>query len=162
MNKQESFAFGLLAGMGLMYLLDPDRGARRRALIRDQVVHGAHELEDLGEAAGSVMRDVRNRARGAVLEARARVRDEPVNDVVLEERVRSEMGRLVFNPGAIEVTAAQGQVTLGGAVLTSELERLIAGVERVPGVREVVSRLVGQDEPGNTPDLQGANSVHSG
>src|SRR4051812_35769009 len=30
-------------GAGLMYFLDPDRGRRRRALVRDQFIHALHE-----------------------------------------------------------------------------------------------------------------------
>jgi hypothetical protein len=44
-----------------MYLLDPQMGRRRRALIRDQADHFAHEAQD---AAGVVARDLRNRAQG--------------------------------------------------------------------------------------------------
>src|SRR5690606_28971160 len=46
MNKFRDLLIGMAMGAGMMYLLDPGRGARRRALIRDQVVHGAHEIED--------------------------------------------------------------------------------------------------------------------
>jgi putative phosphoribosyl transferase len=93
--------------------------------------------------------------------ARARMRDEAVDDTVLEARVRSELGRLVSNPGAIQVTAEQGRVTLAGSVLASEVERLVAGVEGVRGVREVANRMEAQREPGNVPDLQGATSVQA-
>ena len=29
-----------------MYLLDPNSGRRRRALVRDQMIHAGHEAED--------------------------------------------------------------------------------------------------------------------
>lgn len=146
---------GLAAGAGLMYLLDPERGRRRRALVRDQVVHGAHELEGLGAAAGARARDLRNRTRGALAEARGRIRREPVDDTVLEERVRAELGRLVTNPGAIEVAADHARVVLSGSVLAGEAQDLLRGVAGVRGVDEVVDRLSSYENPGGHPSLQG-------
>src|SRR5437763_15093221 len=58
-------AFALLAGAGLgaglMYILDPDLGRRRRALVRDKAVRLANKAQD---AACVVSRDMQNRARG--------------------------------------------------------------------------------------------------
>jgi uncharacterized membrane protein len=48
-----------LAGAGAMYLADPDRGARRRAMLKDRAVGALHDVEDIAGKAG---RDVRNRA----------------------------------------------------------------------------------------------------
>lgn len=160
MNNQESFVAGLIAGAGMMYLLDPDRGARRRNLIRDQVVHGAHELEDLGEEVGSRARHLRNRAYGAVAETRGRLRQEEVDDRVLRDRVRSELGRLVSAPGTIEVTADDGRVVLTGSVGESEVDALLSGVEGVRGVREVVNRLNRQGEDGSTAHEESGTSLH--
>src|SRR5262249_54594758 len=42
-------------GAGLMYLFDPDRGACRRARLKDQAAHAVHKT---GAAAGSVSRDL--------------------------------------------------------------------------------------------------------
>ena len=158
MNTSQSFLLGTIAGAGLMYLLDPDRGTRRRALVRDQIVHGAHELGDRGEAVGSRARDLRNRAYGAAAEARARLRREPVDDVVLHARVRAGMGRVASNPGAIEVTAEGGRVTLAGPVLEEEANDLLECVEGVPGVREVVNRLEARSAPDEAPALQGVST----
>lgn len=56
---------GVAAGAALMYFLDPDRGRRRRALLRDKAVGLSN---DLGEAATGTARDLRNRAQGLVAE----------------------------------------------------------------------------------------------
>jgi hypothetical protein len=61
MDRAISFLAGVGLGAGLMYVLDPQMGRRRRALARDQFVRLAHEAED---AAGVVARDMRNRAQG--------------------------------------------------------------------------------------------------
>lgn len=157
MNNRE-FLYGLVFGAGLMYLLDPDRGRRRRALIRDQVVHGIHGLEDVGEAAAARGRDLRNRAQGVMAEARGRLGREEVEDVVLEQRVRSELGRLVSTPGSILVTAEHGRVTLAGYAILSEVERLVEGVHDVRGVHDVIDRLEKREHPGEVPGLQGSGS----
>ncbi len=62
-------ALGLGAGLG--YMLDPERGRRRRKLARDAAVHALHVTQD---AASATSRDARNRARGAVAEMRGRLR----------------------------------------------------------------------------------------
>jgi osmotically-inducible protein OsmY len=148
MNGRQHFVLGLFAGALAMYLLDPDRGRRRRALLRDQLIHGAHELEDVGESISGRARDLRNRARGTVVEARARLREEQVADQVLEARVRSELGRVVSDPGAVEVTSRGGVVTLGGRIPHDEAARLLAQVSAVRGVSEVVNRLEVADAGG--------------
>ena len=63
-----AFAAGAAFGAAIMYLVDPDGGRRRRALIRDQMVHAGHEIGDLGEDARGRAQDIRNRAQGAAHE----------------------------------------------------------------------------------------------
>lgn len=62
----------LLAGIGIgaaaMYLLDPDQGRRRRALIRDQLIKARRVT---GETVQGLSRDASNRARGAAAETRS-------------------------------------------------------------------------------------------
>lgn len=108
---------GMAIGATLMYLLDPDQGRRRRALLRDQVISIATRVDDAVEA---IARDLSNRAQGLAAEARSMFVEEDVPDEVLLNRVRSEMGRAVSHPSAIEVTAEQGRVTLSGLVLADE------------------------------------------
>ena len=141
MKNRENLIFGMLLGAGIMYLLDPDRGARRRALIRDQMVHGANELEGLGGGMASKARHFRNRARGAMVEARHRMHEEAIDDAVLAARVRSQLGRLVSTPRHVEVTAEHGRVTLRGMAPDEEVRTLVDGVQHVPGVHDVINRL---------------------
>src|SRR5690606_27923193 len=86
MNRSETLLLGMAIGAGLTYILDPDRGSRRRALMRDKLIHAGHELED---TVTSNARHVRNRAHGLAHEARSALREDHVDDRVLEERVRS-------------------------------------------------------------------------
>jgi hypothetical protein len=136
-----------------MYFLDPDHGRRRRALVRDQMVHAAHKT---GDAMDATSRDIANRARGAVAELRGRLSHEDVSDDVLSARVRSRVGAVVGHASSITVDVHDGRVTLSGPVLAHDHDRLLRRVAAVRGVREVDDRLDVHAEPGNVPGLQGA------
>lgn len=139
-------------GAGVMYLLDPARGRRRRAMLRDQLVHATHKA--LG-AVEMTSRDLGNRSRGLVAELRGRFDHRPVEDEVLRERVRSALGRVVTHPHAIEVKVNSGHVILGGPILAAEVHRLLRSVRAVRGVQAVDSELEVHQEPGKVPGLQG-------
>lgn len=148
-----SLLVGAGAGAGLMYLLDPDLGNRRRALVRDQLVRARHLTEDAMDATS---RDVRNRARGVVAELRSRLVPEDVTDDVLQERVRARLGQTVRYARSIETLVADGVVMLRGPVLADDVARVVRRVGQVPGVRAVDNRLESHTEPGDVPGLQGA------
>jgi BON domain-containing protein len=150
---------GVTGGLTLMYFLDPDHGRRRRALVRDQMVHAAHKT---GDAMDATSRDIANRARGAVAEIRGRLRNEDVSDDVLSGRVRSRVGAVVGRASSITVEVHDGRVTLGGPVLAHDLERLLRRVAAVRGVKDVEDRLDVHAEPGNVPGLQGAHRTPRG
>jgi uncharacterized membrane protein len=135
-----------------MYLFDPDRGARRRRLIADQLVHAGHVA---GDAAGTSGRDLSNRARGLVADTRSRLRGADADDRVIEERVRAELGRATSHPRAITVAVDQGRVTLSGAVLAREAESVVRRVRKVRGVVDVDDRLDVHETAENVPALQG-------
>lgn len=141
MKNQAQLAMGMMIGAGIMYLLDPDRGTRRRALIRDQMRHAGNEIGGIKEELDRTGRDLRNRARGAVAETKGSLRRQQVEDDVLEARVRSEVGHAVSNIGNLEVHADHGRVTIGGTVPPEEIDALVHAVEHVRGVREVNNRL---------------------
>lgn len=149
---------GLGLGAALMYVLDPERGKRRRALVRDKAVRVARKASDTLDARS---RDIRNRTRGAAAEIQAMTRQEDAPDPVLEERVRAEMGRAVTTPGAIDVRATGGKVTLSGPVLASEVDGLLSTVRGVRGVDEVVNGLAVHEIPEDVPALQGARGPRS-
>jgi len=146
---------GLGLGAALMYVLDPERGKRRRAIVRDKAVAGAHRA---GERLSSRSRDVANRARGVASELKSLTRDEETSDRVLEERVRARLGRVVSRPAAIEVAAIAGTVVLSGAVVASEVDDLLSAARGVSGVEDVENRLEVYETPeeveGRTVALQ--------
>ena len=148
-------ALALLAaaavGAGLMYLLDPQMGRRRRSLIDDQAFHGEY---DAGEASGDTVTGLGNQVRGASEEVRQRTNDETASDRALAERVRSHLNGATSHPGSIQVTARDGRVTLRGPILAGEVDALLARIRSVPGVRSVENRLEVHKEPGWAPGLQ--------
>jgi len=143
-------AFGL--GVATMYFLDPGRGARRRAILRDKVLHALRKTEDAAETTG---RDLRNRAQGFAAEIRGRFDPADADDDVLVARVRAAMGRAISHPSAIEVTASDGLVTLSGPVLAREVDELRSCVRAVRGVRDVVDQLEVHERAEGVPGLQG-------
>ncbi len=140
------------AGAISMYLLDPDHGRRRRVVMRDRLASGMSRLDDATSVAS---RDLRNRARGLAHEVRARFTHEEVPDEILCERVRSRLGWAVSHPGAIEVSALSGRVTLSGAVLEREYVSLLRSVWAVRGVADVEDRLAVYESPAGISALQG-------
>jgi uncharacterized membrane protein len=151
--KGQKLITGMILGAGTMYLLDPDRGSRRRSLLRDQGVHARHKF---GEGLAATARDARNRSRGAVAELRSRLGKEQPGDEILHERVRSAIGRVVTHPSAITVIVDQGRITLAGHVLADEVDDLFNQVKRVRGVEEVENELEMHRTSNGVPALQGS------
>ncbi|MEJ2706027.1 MAG: SRPBCC family protein [Anaerolineales bacterium] len=152
MNKFTSILAGIGIGAGFMYYLDPERGNRRRALVKDRFMSAKRQADD---AIDGTVRDLRNRSKGLLAETAARLSNEEIPDWVLEERVRAEMGRSVRHSGAIEVHARDGNIVLQGPILSDEVERMIRNVARVRSVKSVENQLDVHQEPGNIPELQG-------
>jgi hypothetical protein len=145
-------AMGL--GAGLMYFVDPQRGRRRRALVRDKF---AHALSISADAADTTARDLVHRMAGTIARLRGALRRRATDDVVLCERVRARLGRVVSHPHAIDVKATAGRVMLSGPIVQAEAKKLVRAVERVDGVREVVNALEEHEEPGKAARRRGVS-----
>jgi uncharacterized membrane protein len=145
---------GLGAGTLAAWLLDPQVGRRRRAMVRDKAVRSVHGLED---AVDKGVRDLSHRAKGRVAEARGRFTERGGDDVILRERVRAELGRWVSHPHAIQVECLEGKVILSGPILEREVETLLGEVCHVRGVKDVENQLVPHASPEGIPSLQGGS-----
>ena len=152
MHRGVAFGAGVGIGTGLMFLLDPNQGKRRRALLRDKCFWAARKT---GEGMEVTARDLRNRTQGLVSDVQSRFSSKRVDDSVLVERVRSKLGRVVSHPRAIDVSVQNGRVVLSGPLLTAELPELLACANSVSGVREVINHLEPHDQSENHPSLQG-------
>lgn len=135
-----------------MFLLDPGSGRRRRALLRDRMDHLRHEASD---TLAKAKQDVRKRSRGMLLDARAKVKPERVDDRVLEARVRSRLGRVASHPHAIRVEARDGTVRVSGPIPQREARRAIREVAAVRGVDTVEDALERHERTTGVPSLQG-------
>ncbi len=150
-DKQLGLLIGAGLGALLMFVLDPARGGRRRALVRDKSLKA---LRKGGETIHERTEDIGNRLSGAVAELRGRTASPPTN-TQLEERVRAELGHQVEHARAIEVFAEDGQIVLRGDVLREELDDVLSTVRKVRGVRDVRSEMNVRATPGDIPSLQG-------
>jgi osmotically-inducible protein OsmY len=129
---------GIAIGAGLAWLFDSDRGAGRRAKLRDKA---ASFLRSLAWDAQAKAQDVRNRAQGALAERRAGSEEESVGSDQLVARVRAALGHQVDRVRPIEVTAENGRVVLRGSADADDIDRVVATVREVRGVSEVDNRL---------------------
>jgi hypothetical protein len=147
---------GVLAGIGAgaaaMYFLDPDRGARRRALVADKARSAVNQLP---RAVRVTKRDLANRAHGFWAEAHNLISKEEAPDDIVVERVRSKLGRIVSHPHAIKATCSGGNITLSGPIFTDEASRLLKCVGSVQGVRSVENNLDLHDSAEGISALQG-------
>src|SRR4051812_13872806 len=102
------------------FMLDPQQGPRRRALLRDKTVRNVREAREFGDAAA---KDLRARTQGAAARLRALgrgPRNIPMTDDVLHDRVRAKLGRYASHPHAIHVSAQNGFLKLSGDILATE------------------------------------------
>jgi uncharacterized membrane protein len=141
----------LAAGAGLAYLLDPASGRQRRKTIADKFVHAYNKTVDGADATG---RDLKNRTTGLFAGLRALFASGAAPDHVVEDRIRSRLGRVASHPRAIQVEVVMGCATVTGQVPPDELATILKTVWRTPGVYGVTNHL--QCPPvGSAPALQG-------
>src|SRR5579883_1355411 len=101
-----------VAGAGLMYFADPDRGRRRRAAVRDKFAAGWHDFTNELDKAE---RDLSNRSRGFGSSVSSLWKHKDADEPVLLGRVRTAIGRAVSHPHAIHARfQGQGQIVLEG------------------------------------------------
>ncbi len=133
MNLLGGVALGALA----MYVADPSQGRRRRALLQDKVSSATHRTSRL---VNQTMRDARQRLAGLQADAVRAItpRDiKPLDNHVLEARVRSRLGRAMPGLHGIAVSADEGVVTLSGVIDDGAAQRLLDIVAAIPGVESV-------------------------
>jgi uncharacterized membrane protein len=143
----------------LIYILDPQMGRRRRALLGDKFRRLGHKTLD---ALDVTSRDLRNRVTGFAAETRNLMTHEDVSDEILVQRVRSKLGALVGHPGSVEVRAENGKVILSGPILAGEVDGLLKRSSTVRGVRDIENRLELHETAESIPRLQGQPAQRKG
>lgn len=131
-------ALAFAAGALVMYLMDPNTGRRRRAIVRDRSVSMRHDAERF--VRGKTKRAA-DRLRGVAARTRSSLASEPIDDDLLHERIRARLGRLVEHPHNVEVHVRDGRVQLKGHVAEEEFHDLLHTVSSMRGVQDLESLL---------------------
>lgn len=148
-----NFALGLGTGVVAGLLFDPVSGPRRRAYMRHKA---AHTMRALNRWSIKAQRMWHNRLAGFYHDvAMASEGYVEVDDVTLEQRVRSQLGHSTDYTHSVTVDVASGVVVLTGAVPRGEIDDIVDCVESVKGVRDVVNKLQVSKTPELVADLPG-------
>ena len=146
----------MITGAILMYFLDPRTGTHRRHLLQDKINKLKSTTSDYADG---LSEEITNRSTGVVHEtAKKFTTDEPVSDDKLEARARSEMGRYVSHPAAVEITSDDGVVTLTGKILASEVQPFIKSLKSMANVKKVNNELEVHESAEGIPELQGGRT----
>ncbi|MFC4857722.1 SRPBCC family protein [Actinophytocola glycyrrhizae] len=113
----------------------------------------------IGHGRRALGHDLASRGHGVLATARYLVAGRRVEDDVLHERLRSELGRHVRHPHAVRVDVDGGHVTLTGDVLAGEAGRTRRALRRVPGVHGVTAAWTTHADTAGVSALQGAGRV---
>lgn len=150
----------LLAGAGLgaalAFVLDPDRGRRRRALLSGKLSRARRVSR---EGLGATARDASHRVRGLAAETRVWLWYEDADNETLAARIRSKLGRVCSHTHALTVTVGDDEITVRGPVLAHEVPGVMATVEAVAGSRRVNNQLEPYESSEGVPALQGAGRL---
>jgi hypothetical protein len=143
-KPSSQIALGIVIGAalasGLMYLLDPRQGNRRRAVAWDRTRHLVNRSSWF---TGKMYRHSRNRLSGVFSSITHALRPEGgVSDRKLIDRIRSTIGRTVTHPQAVDFSAHEGRVTVRGYLKPHEAGQVVLAVEKIPGVRSVDNQIV--------------------
>ena len=155
--KMKTLLTSIGLGAGLMYFLDPQHGTRRRTMVVDRANRFVNNID---ESIDIAVEDARNRARGVLSEMTARLSDQGAPDWILEERVRSNLGRLARHTRALDIRADGGRIYLNGPVLRGEEDAIVKAALRTRGVHGVENQLQVVDDPQDIPALQTSSTQH--
>ncbi|MDQ3439314.1 MAG: BON domain-containing protein, partial [Planctomycetota bacterium] len=140
----------LATGVGLMYLLDPTDGARRRNILLGKATRFLNETGDFARRTG---RHLANRSRGVAHDTQSMFQrgGEPADDRTVSERIRARIGHLQQSNVDVNVAVIDGRATLTGRCAPDDVEALISTVQSTPGVASIVNLLtVNSEGPSST------------
>jgi uncharacterized membrane protein len=138
--KKSNWIFfgGVATAAAAIFFLDDKHGRDRRA----KAGQGARKIAaGIAQGATLATRDTQHRLLGAAKHAWFTLRQQPCDDRILVERIRSRMGRIVSRPHDIHVASDGGTVTLWGHATEVEAHALVDSVRGMRGVREIMDHL---------------------
>jgi hypothetical protein len=116
------------------------------------MVHAGNKGSQAAKAAG---KDLGNRGRGFLAEAKGKLRREAVSERRLAARIRSKLGHVTRHPSAIEVEVVADRAILSGPILTADADAALSAARSVRGIAEVEDRLERHETAEGVPALQG-------
>jgi osmotically-inducible protein OsmY len=149
-SRLMTFVSGAGVGAALVYFLDGQSGAGRRAVARDKAGKyartGCGTVQSAAQSAAAQAQGAAARAQHAATGGDSA----PGDDVTLVRKVETEIFRDADAPkGAVNVSAVNGIVELRGQLDDrAQIEALEAKARKVTGVRDVRNML---HLPGETP-----------
>ena len=160
MSTRTNLITGIAIGSGMMFLLDPHQGRRRRALVRGKATRWSRTTTRAFRQTGQMLQVGYRRAAAGSRGAIAAVRQfsghaEPVSDQVLAARLRACIGRHSSHPRAIDVEVRDGCATITGPILAAEVREVLECASGIRGVMAVDNRLEVHADPGRVAALQG-------
>ena len=138
--KQRILIGGVAVGAGALtaYLADPEVGDKRRARL---VTNTKRLLQRVGQDAKISLRDTGHRLAGMAASLRSQLRADQPSPEVLEQRIRSRIGRVISRPQCVHVLCDRGLTILWGTVPKNEIYPVLHAVREVPGVHEIQEHL---------------------
>ncbi len=127
----------LAAGVGLMYLLDPTDGPRRRNTLLGKATRCLNETGDFFRRTG---RHLSNRSRGMAHQTGSMFQRDQATDRQVSERIRSRIGHLQ-QQSTVHVVVMDGRATLTGQCTADDVQPLLTTVQATPGVASIVNLL---------------------
>jgi len=136
----------LALGAGLMFLMDPSQGRRRRALIRDKAGRYTRETAQYAQSTG---RYIAGKARGmahevsdAAKNVASKVTGGPAKTgEALAEMVRTEIGSLGADFKGVGFAADGNRIIVTGNLPGSRVDQLLAKIRGVAGVEGIDNQL---------------------
>lgn len=142
-------------GAVVMYFLDPRHGHRRRGLVRDRL---NSFIDQMDVSIDRMREDTRNRARGILSEMTARLSDQSAPDWLLEERVRSAVGRVTRYSRLLDIRSNRGHMLISGPVLRADKEQILKSAARARGVYSLQDEMQVFETAKDLPALQIPNT----
>jgi hypothetical protein len=148
LQKSSGFAWGAAIGAMTMFILDPDKGPRRRALARDRLNHWYVCAADF-ISAGS--RDLNNRTRGWSARISRPFRGRTALDDASRTREVSPQGEGRQTSGRAMTPAAQLLLAIaGGAIALRAVRHMPLGLLATVGAGLLFRSVSEQDQGGSS------------
>jgi hypothetical protein len=138
-----------------MYYLDPQRGRRRRAHLRNQA---SYSVSQANRAALGATLSALKGLSATCIDSLSKLRHRWVSDETLEQRVRSQLEQHVSHPSSIRIVAKSGRVTLSGRILRDEIDQFVSAVQSIHGVQSVENALDAFDRAARESQSRGSSS----